>query len=322
MHLPLSLDSLSPEGRNVESLDEKLIEALEGSVELAKKIGEYMIRSGGKRIRPRIALAVSKGLGLDEEDALDLASAVELIHTASLVHDDVIDLAEKRRNSPTVPMQWGPELAVLSGDFLFVRALRIIASKRAEMVDYVAKAVEDMVKAEILQEAVRGSIHLDIGTYYRIIDGKTGRLFGASFALPAYFLEKPFWGELDRAGTLVGRAFQIVDDVLDYFPGTGKDRFKDLLNGKTTLPLILYSERYGSAIVQRTLLQPAEENLLDLFERMSNAGVFREAMETARNFLKEAYESIRSLPFDSSSVISLVDEYFEGVFAKFEKVGG
>ena len=306
----------------MESLDEKLIEALEGSVELAKKIGEYMIRSGGKRIRPRITLAVSQGLNLDEEDALDLASAVELIHTASLVHDDVIDLAEKRRNSPTVPMQWGPELAVLSGDFLFVRALRIIASKRVEMVDYVAKVVEDMVKAEILQEAVRGSFHLDVGTYYRIIDGKTGRLFGAAFALPAYYLGKAFWGELDKAGTLVGRAFQIVDDVLDYFPGTGKDRFKDLLNGKTTLPLILYTEHYGSSMVERAILQPTEDNLLDLFERMSNAGVFGEAMETARNFLLDAYGSIKALPFDSSSVVSLVEEYFEGVFAKFERVGG
>ncbi|WP_297462534.1 polyprenyl synthetase family protein [Thermococcus sp.] len=306
----------------MESLDEKLIETLEGSVELAKKIGEYVIRSGGKRIRPRIILAVSNGLGLDESDALDLASAVELIHTASLVHDDVIDLAEKRRNSPTVPMQWGPELAVLSGDFLFVRALRIIASKRVGMVDYVAGVVEEMVKAEILQEAVRGSVHLDVDTYYRIIDGKTGGLFGASFALPAYYIGKPFWRELDKAGILVGRAFQIVDDVLDYFPGTGKDRFKDLLNGKTTLPLILYSERYGSALVEKTLLQPTEENLLELFERMNSAGVFREAMDTAKDFLKEAYESISSLPFDSSGVISLVNEYFEGVFAKFKKVGG
>lgn len=307
-------------GRNVESLDEKLIEALEGSVELAKKIGEYMILSGGKRIRPRITLAVSKGLGLDEEDALDLASAVELIHTASLVHDDVIDLAEKRRSSPTVPMQWGPELAVLSGDFLFVRALRIIASKRVEMVDYVAEVVEEMVKAEILQEAVRGSVHLDTDTYYRIIDGKTGRLFGASFALPAYYLEKPFWGELDRAGTLVGRAFQIVDDVLDYFPGTGKDRFKDLLNGKTTLPLILYAEKYGSSLIERTLREPVEENLLTLFDRMKGAGVFREAMGTARGFLGEARRSIHSLPFDSAGVLSLVDEYFEGVFERFEKL--
>ncbi|WP_297521904.1 polyprenyl synthetase family protein [Thermococcus sp.] len=306
----------------MESLDEKLIETLDGSVELAKRIGEYVIRSGGKRIRPRITLAVSKGLGLEEEDALDLASSIELIHTASLIHDDVIDLAEKRRNSPTVPMQWGPELAVLSGDFLFVRALRIIASKRTEMVDYVAKVVEEMVKAEILQEAVRGSVHLDVGTYYRIIDGKTGRLFGASFALPAYFLGKPFWKELDRAGTLVGRAFQILDDVLDYFPGTGKDRFKDLLNGKTTLPLILYTEHYGSSLVEGTLLQPTEENLLNLFGRMNEKGAFMEAVETAKTFLNEALESIEKLPFDSSEVVSLIEDYFEGVFARFEKTGG
>ncbi|WP_297467459.1 polyprenyl synthetase family protein [Thermococcus sp.] len=304
----------------MESLDEKLIEALEGSVELAKKIGEYIIRSGGKRIRPRIALAVSKGLGLSYEDALDLASAIELIHTASLVHDDVIDLAEKRRNNPTVVMRWGPELAVLSGDFLFVRALRIIAGKRVEMVDYLAKVVEDMVKAEILQEAVRGSVHFDVETYYRIIDGKTGRLFGASFGLPAYYLEKPFWKELNRAGTLVGRAFQIVDDVLDYFPGTGKDRFKDLLNGKTTLPLILYTERYGSSLVEKTLRNPTEKNLLDLFERMRKAGVFESTLNTARGYVKEALEVVEALPFDSGEVVGLVSDYFEGIFQKVEKV--
>ena len=302
----------------MESLDERLVEALEGSVELAKKIGEYIIRSGGKRIRPRITLAVAKGLGLEEKDALDLASAIELIHTASLVHDDVIDLAEKRRNNPTVVMRWGPELAVLSGDFLFVRALRIIAGKRVEMVDYVAKVVEDMVKAELLQEAVRGSVHLDLETYYRIIDGKTGRLFGASFALPAYYLGKPYWRELDRAGTLVGRAFQIVDDVLDYFPGTGKDRFKDLLNGKTTLPLILYTERYGSSLVERILENPREENLLELFEKMVKAGVFDESLGRARGYLNEALGLVKSLPFDGNNVVNLVSDYFEAVF---ERVG-
>lgn len=306
----------------MELLDKKLIETLDGSVELAKKIGEYVIRSGGKRIRPRIVLAVSEALGLEENDALDLASSVELIHTASLVHDDVIDLAEKRRNSPTVPMQWGPELAVLSGDFLFVRALRIIASKRVEMVDYVAKVVEEMVKAEILQEAVRGSVHLDVGTYYRVIDGKTGRLFGTSFALPAYYLEKAFWRDLERAGLLVGRAFQILDDVLDYFPGTGKDRFKDLLNGKTTLPLILYTEHYGSSIVERALLDPTEDNLLYLFNRMEEAGVFREAIRKAKGFINEALSVLRVLPFDTSRVVALINGYFEGVFTKFWEVWG
>ncbi|NJE48498.1 polyprenyl synthetase family protein [Thermococcus sp. 9N3] len=304
----------------MESLDERLIEALEGSVELAKKIGEYIIRSGGKRIRPRITLAVAEGLELDESDALDLASAIELIHTASLVHDDVIDLAEKRRNNLTVVMRWGPELAVLSGDFLFVRALRIIAGKRVEMVDYVAKVVEDMVKAEILQEAVRGSVHLDLDTYYRIIDGKTGRLFGASFALPAYYAGKPYWGELDRAGTLVGRAFQIVDDVLDYFPGTGKDRFKDLLNGKTTLPLILYTERYGSSLVERILKNPREEDLLELFEKMVKAGVFEESLARARGYVKEALGLVGNLPFNGSNVVNLVSEYFEGVFKRVSAV--
>jgi len=300
----------------MESLDERLVEALEGSVELAKKIGEYIIRSGGKRIRPRITLAVAEGLELDESDALDLASAIELIHTASLVHDDVIDLAEKRRNNPTVVMRWGPELAVLSGDFLFVRALRIIAGKRVEMVDYLAGVVEDMVKGEILQEAVRGSVHLDLETYYRIIDGKTGRLFGASFALPAYYLGKPYWEELDKAGTLVGRAFQIVDDVLDYFPGTGKDRFKDLLNGKTTLPLILYTERYGSSLVDRILKTPREEELLELFERMKKAGVFEESLARARGYVKEALGLVESLPFEGAEVVNLVSEYFDGIFDK------
>ncbi|WP_297500392.1 polyprenyl synthetase family protein [Thermococcus sp.] len=304
----------------LESLDEKLVEALEGSVELAKKIGEYIIRSGGKRIRPRVTLAVSKGLGLGEGDALDLASAVELIHTASLVHDDVIDLAEKRRDNPTVVMRWGPELAVLTGDFLFVRALRIIASKRKEMVDYVAEAVEEMVKAEILQEAVRGSVHLDLDTYYKIIDGKTGRLFGVAFALPAYYLGKPFWKELDRAGILVGRAFQIVDDVLDYFPGTGKDRFKDLLNGKATLPLILYTERFGSALVEKILREPGEEILLELFERMKEAEVFGEAIDMTRGFLEEAVGIINGLPFDSGKVVDLLSDYFGRTFKKFEKI--
>jgi octaprenyl-diphosphate synthase len=306
----------------LESLDERLIEALEGSVELAKKISEYIIKSGGKRIRPRITLAVSQGLGIDREDALDLASAVELVHTASLVHDDVIDLAEKRRNNPTVVMRWGPELAVLTGDFLFVRALRIIARKSVKMVDYVATAVEEMVKAEILQEAVRGRLHLDMDTYYKIIDGKTGRLFGVAFAIPAYYAGKPFWAELDRAGILVGRAFQIVDDVLDYFPGTGKDRFKDLLNGKTTLPLILYTEHFGSSFVEKVLREPREENLLELFERMSSARVFEESLSKAREFLREALDIVKSLPFDSGEVEALVEGYFNGIFKRLEKMKG
>ncbi len=301
----------------MESLDRNILELLEGSVELAKKVGEYVIRSGGKRIRPRIVLAVAEDLGLEERDALDLASAVELIHTASLVHDDVIDLAEKRRNSPTVLMRWGPELAVLTGDFLFVRALRVIGGKRLETVDYVARAVEDMVKAEILQEAVRGRIHLGVDTYYKIIDGKTGRLFGVAFALPAYYAGKPFWGELDRAGNLVGRAFQIVDDVLDYFPGTGKDRFKDLLNGKATLPLILYTESYGSGFVESVLREPREERLLELFDRMREAGIFGKSIEVAKGFLNKALKMVEEAPFDSTRVVSLVRGYFDDVFGRF-----
>lgn len=304
----------------MESLDEKMLELLEGSVELAQKVSEYVIKSGGKRIRPRIVMAVSEGLGVKESDALDLAAAVELIHTASLIHDDIIDLAEKRRNSPTVIMRWGPEIAVLSGDFLFIRALRVIASKKLEMVDYVARIVEDMVKAEILQEALRGTVHVDVETYYRVIDGKTGKLFGASFALPAYYLGMPYWAELDRAGVLVGRAFQIVDDVLDYFPGTGKDRFKDLLNGKTTLPLILYTERYGSPLVESVLRRPTENNLLELFERMLRAGVFDEAIQTAKGFIEEAIKLASSLPFNSEPLIKLVSEYFNSVFSRFDSI--
>ncbi|WP_457751693.1 polyprenyl synthetase family protein [Thermococcus sp.] len=303
----------------MESLDRKLIEALEGSVDIAKKIGEYVIKSGGKRIRPKITLAVSEAIGINEEDALDLASAIELIHTASLVHDDVIDLAEKRRENPTVLMRWGPELAVLSGDFLFVRALRIIAKKNIKMVDYVAKVVEDMVKAEILQEATRGSLHLKMETYYRIIDGKTGKLFGAAFTLPAYYREEPYWDELNITGRIFGRAFQIVDDVLDYFPGMGKDRFKDLLNGEATLPLILYVERYGASSVENVLKNPSEENLLELFRRMKATGVFHTSLEISRGYLNEAIENLKKLPIETGNVIELISEYFQEVFRRIDE---
>ncbi|WP_297512926.1 polyprenyl synthetase family protein [Thermococcus sp.] len=156
----------------------------------------------------------------------------------------------------------------------------------------------------------------------KIIDGKTGRLFGAAFALPPYYLEKPYWMELDKAGTLVGRAFQIIDDVLDYFPGTGKDRFKDLLNGKATLPLILYTERYGSSLVERILKNPSEENLLELFERIVSAGVFEESLKIAREYVKEALKLIEDLPFDGSDVVRLVSGYFENVFERVNVPGG
>ena len=107
---------------------------------------------------------------------------------------------------------------------------------------------------------------------------------------------------------------------MDYFPGTGKDRFKDSLNGKTTLPPIPYTERFGSAIVEKALEEPTEEVLLELFNRMKSAGVFTEAMAVAREHLSQAVEMLRELPFESSKVVEVMEGYVEGIFAKFKRL--
>jgi len=272
-------------------VDERLLELLAGSAEEAR----YVVM-GGKRIRPRLTMAVSTGLGLGKE-ALDLASAVELIHAASLAHDDVIDSATVRRNRPTANALWGPKTAVLAGDFLFVRALRLIASLVPGGVEYVGSALEDMIAAELLQ--LRRGRDVTLEEYLRIVDGKTGRLFGVALGLPALYAEKPFWNELDRAGVLVGRAFQIVDDVLDFFPGTGKERFKDVMEGKRTLPLILH---------------PSEASGEELFRELLEANAFERALDVAKESLEGALEILGALPFESDAVRAVLDDYFGRAF--------
>jgi hypothetical protein len=117
------------------------------------------------------------------------------------------------------------------------------------------------------------------------------------------------------------RARKVVDGI-DYFPGTGKDRFKDLLNGKSTLPLILYTESYGSSLVEKTLREPTEENLLELFDRMKSSDVFKGALRVARNYVADAIERVRSLPFEAEPVVRLVSEYFDGIFKRLNEMKG
>ncbi len=287
----------------VADLDKNLIAVLGSDNHLIQEVSRYIVESGGKRVRPLITLLVGKSLGAKREDFLDFATSVELIHTASLMHDDVVDFGETRRGKKTVFYLWGANVSVLMGDFIVSRAYNLIAMRnRLDLLREFVFSVEMMAEGELIQLSHRGNVNMRVNQYYQIIDRKTGALFRLAFIIvPLYLQKDELVAYLSDAGIAIGRAFQIIDDIIDYTtPGEilGKDRFKDFYEKKPTLPLILYFQRGKSERVKE--LWSGEgidgEEVAKLVEDMEREGVFDQARQIARQQTLTALDKITFLP--------------------------
>jgi len=241
----VTLDFLNPViGEDMAAVDGVLRESLRSDVVLIREVATHIIAGGGKRLRPALLLLAARACGYGGRDHHTLAAAIEMIHTATLLHDDVVDESQLRRGKSTANARFGNPASVLVGDFLYSRTFQLMVGvDRMRVLAIVADATNLIAEGEVLQLMHAGDAALDEAAYFAVIERKTAKLFEAAGRLGAVLGDASSECEeaLAHYGRHLGIAFQIMDDVLDYSGEAaeiGKNLGDDLADGKLTLPLI------------------------------------------------------------------------------------
>ena len=288
-----------------EAVDHEVLRMLDSRVPLIEKIAEYIISSGGKRLRPLIVLLVAKACGYSGDRHIKLATLIEFIHTATLLHDDVVDTSDMRRGKLTANAKWGNAPSVLVGDFLYSRAFEnLVMVGNMDIMAAISKATSIIAEGEVLQLINVGKPDTTEEDYLKVIHGKTATLFEAS-SLGASFLngDSP---ELQQCmqiyGLELGMAFQIIDDVLDYVGDAkelGKNVGDDLAEGKPTLPLIKAME-FGSAaqreMIAHAITHASRDNLQPIVTAVKESGALDYCIELAESKSRRAITQLDVLP--------------------------
>ena len=229
---------------DMDAVDRLIIQRLQSEVVLINQIGTYIVHSGGKRLRPMIVLLAARACGYEGSRHIDLAAIIEFIHTATLLHDDVVDGSELRRNQETANAVWGNEASVLVGDFLYSRAFEMMVDVgRMQVMDILSHATNRIAEGEVLQLLNVHNPETSEADYMEVIKRKTATLFEAGARLGGVIAgrDEAQQQAMGEYGQHLGIAFQLVDDALDYNAGNsdiGKNIGDDLAEGKPTLPLI------------------------------------------------------------------------------------
>ena len=265
----------------------------------------YAIESHGKRLRPALVLLAGGATGNIGPSHLDLAVVVELIHAATLVHDDILDGADKRRGQPTANAKWGNAISVLLGDCLFAHALKLSTSfQNGEISRRVAHAASDVCSGEIIQTQRRFDLKLSVPDYYKIIEMKTAALFAVACELGALLNEAApdVISALRTFGLRLGTAYQIYDDVLDLAGDekkAGKTLGSDLRKGKLTLPILHLLQHADSSErhrISEIILSGEDSDIHALAERALHAGAVKSAVAIARKMIREAQTHLEIVP--------------------------
>ena len=299
------LSGLSVADDDMVQVDEVIRRRLRSDVALVDQISSYIVGAGGKRIRPRLVLLFSAALGFSGIERFEVAAIVEFIHTATLLHDDVVDESALRRGRKTANALFGNAASVLVGDFLYSRAFQMMVSvDRMRVLDVLADATNVIAEGEVLQLMNMHDADLGVDTYLRVIRFKTAKLFEASARLGAVLAcAVPAVEEACADfGRSLGTAFQLVDDLLDYEGATaqlGKNVGDDLREGKPTLPLLVAMARASAA--ERTLIRQAIKHgevarLADIVDIVRRTGALEATREAARAEADNARASLARLP--------------------------
>jgi octaprenyl-diphosphate synthase len=294
-----------PVGPLMGRVDTVISQRLRSDVALVNQIAQYIVSAGGKRIRPRLVLLVANALGFDGEEQFTLAATVEFIHTATLLHDDVVDESSLRRGRKTSNAVFGNAASVLVGDFLYSRAFQMMVSvKNLHVLDVLADATNVIAEGEVLQLMNMHDPDLAVDEYLRVIRSKTAKLFEASARLGAILAgaSDETEGACASYGRALGTAFQLVDDLLDYDGDThalGKNVGDDLREGKPTLPLLVAMARGNSD--ERALIRHAIEHgeiarLDDVVAVVRRSGALEVARGVARAEAAAARQCLHVLP--------------------------
>jgi octaprenyl-diphosphate synthase len=294
-----------PMAAEMAQVDAVIAERLRSDVALINQIAHYIVSAGGKRIRPRLVLLFAGALGFAGPERFTLAATVEFIHTATLLHDDVVDESSLRRGRATANAVFGNAASVLVGDFLYSRAFQMmVAVDNLRVLDVLADATNVIAEGEVLQLMNMHDADLAVDEYLRVIRYKTAKLFEASARLGALLAGANTAVEEACAdfGRSLGTAFQLVDDLLDYDGEThalGKNVGDDLREGKPTLPLLVAMARGEPA--ERDLVRHAIEHgevarLSDVVDVVRRTGALEAARQVARSEAAKARECLRHLP--------------------------
>ncbi|MBK7532824.1 polyprenyl synthetase family protein [Piscinibacter sp.] len=277
---------------------------LASDVVLVNQIAEYIIGAGGKRIRPMLVLLFSNALGFKGPERFELAATVEFIHTATLLHDDVVDESALRRGRETANALFGNAASVLVGDFVYSRAFQMMVSvDRMRVLEVLADATNVIAEGEVLQLMNMHDADITVPEYLRVIRFKTAKLFEASARLGAVLAEADTAVEEACAayGRSLGTAFQLVDDLLDYEGTTaqlGKNVGDDLREGKPTLPLLLAMENGSTqerAIIRQAIEHGEAARLADIVEIVRRTGAIAATRDAARREAEHAASQLSQL---------------------------
>ncbi|MDO9090468.1 MAG: polyprenyl synthetase family protein [Burkholderiaceae bacterium] len=269
-------------------VDRVIAQRLDSGVPLVGQVSRYIISAGGKRLRPALLLLTAGALGYQGAQRFNLAAVVEFIHTATLLHDDVVDDSALRRGRPTANQNFGNPASVLVGDFLYSRAFQMMLDAgQMRIMQILAEATNVIAEGEVLQLMNMHDASLDEAGYLRVIRSKTAKLFEASARLGAVLAGGDAATEQACAdyGQALGTAFQVIDDVLDYDGDAaemGKNLGDDLREGKATLPLIAAMQR-GSAAQRDTVRIAIETGAVDALERIVEIVRETGALEVTRD---------------------------------------
>lgn len=288
-------------------LNEEIISQLGSKVPLVKKIAEYIIESGGKRLRPLIVILVAQACGYKGKDHIKLGAVIEFLHTATLLHDDVVDMSDRRRGKPTANAQWGNAPSVLVGDYVYSRAFEMLVQiGQLNIMGTLAGATSVIAEGEVLQLLNINNPDLSENDYMKVIQGKTATLFEASGLCAAYLsdMDEAACESLKNYGMHLGMAFQIVDDILDFTgdaDAMGKNVGDDLAEGKPTLPLIRTMEVGTSEQRERirnAISKGGLDDLQEILQAIEDTGALQYCMDQAKN---QANLAIQQLDFLADS---------------------
>ncbi len=304
-----------PVMRELAAVEHLLAEQLTSHVELAETIGKHIVGAGGKRLRPLTALLAAGACAGSNKRHIPLAAALEFLHTATLLHDDVVDLSNQRRGQNTANATWGNSASVLVGDFLYSRSFQLLMNtENLQVLDCVANASAKLAEGEVHQLAQAGNLDLNEEEYTEIITAKTGTLFEAATKSSAILAgaDDTRIHCMTQYGRNLGIAFQMVDDILDYqgTPArTGKNAGADLNEKKMTLPLIYAMRQAGSQDTQTiretlSVKTPEDVDLLGkVREILESCDAMEYTMQQARkhrDLAREALDSLSPSPFQAA----------------------
>lgn len=289
----------------LQRLDECIRSWLSSNVVLVRQIAEYIIASGGKRLRPKLHLLAARACGYEGDKHILLAAVIEFIHTATLLHDDVVDESDMRRGRETAHKRWGNPASVLVGDFLYSRSFQMMVEVGdMRVMEILADTTNIIAEGEVMQLLNMRNPEITEADYFAVIEHKTARLFQAACELGGLLAGVP--PELRQAlrdyGRELGAAFQIMDDVLDYSAEQevlGKKLGDDLAEGKPTLPIIFARQRASDserAILDEIILNGGDDRMAEVMAILKRTNALPLARDRAQGIADKAEAALELLP--------------------------